>query len=170
MKAVNRMSMAVNIINRLPVWLRRKLLSGILGAAVPYAGTTRIQILKLDAKSSTIQVTNHRRTRNHIGTVHVVAMVMVAESATGFIVGMNAPDDRMVLLKKMTIDCKRRCEGTITAKAELTDEQVALIRNTQKGDTIVKVTVSDETCHEPIQCEMIWAWTLKRNKQANKHS
>jgi hypothetical protein len=46
--------------------------------------------------------------------------------------------------------------------AELTDEQAQLIATAEKGETLVKVTVTDGEGKEPIGCEMLWAWTPKR--------
>ena len=164
MKAVNRLGRIVGTLNRFPDWARKKLLSKFFGLAIPFAGTSRIEILNLNYKTSTLAMTNKRRTRNHIGSIHAAAMALLAESATGFIVGMNVADNKLVLLKKMNIDYTRRCEGNITAVAELTDEQVNAIRTTPKGDVTVQVTVSDATDNQPIHCEMVWAWTEKKRQ------
>jgi len=47
------------------------------------------------------------------------------------------------------------------ATATLTDEQQKLMQSTEKGETLVKVQVTDESGEEPIQCEMLWAWIAK---------
>jgi len=35
------------------------------------------------------------------------------------------------------------------------------MQNTDKGETLVAVTVTDESGAEPVQCEMVWAWVSK---------
>ena len=49
----------------------------------------------------------------------------------------------------------------MTATATLTDEQQKLMQQSEKGETVVQVTVLDESGQEPIQCEMLWAWVAK---------
>ena len=49
----------------------------------------------------------------------------------------------------------------MTAVATLTSEQQALMQNSDKGETLVQVTVTDESGEAPIQCEMLWAWIAK---------
>jgi hypothetical protein len=46
--------------------------------------------------------------------------------------------------------------------ATLTQADVDRIILTEKGEITVPVKVTDADGNEPIQCEMIWAWTPKR--------
>lgn len=45
--------------------------------------------------------------------------------------------------------------------------QVKRIQSEEKGETNVEVQVFDETGRQPVACEMIWAWTRKREKDQN---
>jgi hypothetical protein len=85
-------------------------------------------------------------------------MALLAETATGFVVGMSIPDEKLPLMKSMKIDYTKRAQGGLTAVATLTDEQIRQIQTTEKGDVLVNVKVIDESGVEPIQCEMVWAW------------
>ena len=38
------------------------------------------------------------------------------------------------------------------------------MQETEKGESMVTVTVTDESGQEPIICEMLWAWVSKRKK------
>ena len=158
----NRMSKAVNTLNKAPKGMRVWLVSKAIGKVVKLAGTTKTRIEKLTYHESTIVVRNLKRNQNHIGSVHACGMALAAESATGLLVGMNVPDSRVPVIKSMNIDFVKRSSGDITAKAHLTDEQVALIRETEKGEVTVPCTVTDAKGVEPITVEMIWAWTPKR--------
>ena len=42
---------------------------------------------------------------------------------------------------------------------ELTDEQIRLMRTEEKGETTVRVAITDGEGKEPVMAEMIWAWT-----------
>ena len=108
-----------------------------------------------------VKIENHRAMQNHIGQVHACAMALIAETATGFVTGMNVPDSCIVLIKSLKVDFKRPSKGAMTAVATLTDEQQKLMQSSEKGETLVSVVVTDETNEEPIQCEMLWAWAAK---------
>jgi acyl-coenzyme A thioesterase PaaI-like protein len=89
-------------------------------------------------------------------------MALLAETATGFVVGMNVPDDRVPVIKTLRVEFRRRARGALRAEATLSEEQRSLILGTEKGETLVPVRVTDADGNEPIECEMTWAWTPRR--------
>ena len=66
------------------------------------------------------------------------------------------------MIKTLRVDYKKRAKGGLRAVATLTDEQIQRMKSESKGEVRVAVTVTDESGREPIECEMIWAWTPKR--------
>ncbi len=93
-------------------------------------------------------------------------MALLAESASGFLVGMNVPDDKLPLIKTMKIDYLKRAQGDLTAIATLEAGQIEQIRQQDKGEVRVAVLVSDENGNQPIACEMVWAWVGKKPRVA----
>ena len=78
------------------------------------------------------------------------------------VVGMNIPDDKLPLMKHLSVKFIKRSQGQQRAIATLTDEQIKQIRETDKGEVNVAVKVTDETEEEVVITEMIWAWILKK--------
>jgi acyl-coenzyme A thioesterase PaaI-like protein len=152
----------VNKVNTYPSWLSAKLMTWVFRYKVKLAGTTGIEVLQTDGKTATYRQKNKRKAQNHIGSVHAAAMALLAESCTGFIVGINLPGDKLPLIKRMDLNYVKRATGDMTAVASLTDEQIALMQTAEKGEVNVKVKVTDANGIEPIECEMIWAWVAKR--------
>ena len=105
---------------------------------------------------------NKKKVRNHIGGIHAIAAALLAESATGIVFGMNVLDSCVPLLKSMTIHYQRRMKGNLTAIAKISEADVQIIENSDKGTLIVSVEITDETEQPPIICEMEWAWVAKR--------
>ena len=136
----------------------------LMGNAVKYAGTTGIRVEKLTESEAILSLKNRRKSQNHIGSVHAVATALLAESATGYLVGMNIPDRSVPVIKSLHIDYQKRASGDMTAVARLTDEQIRQMRDEEKGETLVEVTVTDGTGRAPIQCAMLWAWVPKVRK------
>lgn len=161
----NRLSKIVGALSKLPGPVRKRALSGVMGTAVPFVGTAGIVIERLDASVCELHVPNRRRVQNHIGGVHAAAMTLLAETATGFVVALNVPDDRVPVVKSLSLEFKKRAKGSLRATARLTDEQRERIRTEQKGEVDVSVTLTDEGGREPIVAKMIWAWTPKVRAQ-----
>ena len=154
----------VSQINRLPELARPRALTLLMGNAVKYAGTTGIRVEKLTENEAILSLKNRRKSQHHIGSGHAVAMALLAESATGYLVGMNIPDRSVPVIKSLHIDYQKRASGDMTAVARLTDEQIRQMRDEEKGETLVEVTVTDGTGRAPIQCAMLWAWVPKVRK------
>jgi acyl-coenzyme A thioesterase PaaI-like protein len=121
----------------------------------------------LTPERSEIHVANQRRVQNHIQGVHAAAMSLLAETATGMVVGMNVRDDCLPLCKSLQVKFKKRATGALTAVAHLTDAQRASMARDAKGEVLVAVTVTDEAGIEPIECEFVWAWIPKEAKANN---
>lgn len=161
MTATNRLSKLVKATAKLPKGIRSTLWSKAFGRIVPMVGSANIRYLEVSHAKVVVKIENHRAMQNHIGQVHACAMALIAETATGFVTGMNVPDSCIVLIKSLKVDFKRPSKGAMTAVATLTDEQQKLMQTSEKGETLVSVIVTDETNQEPIQCEMLWAWVAK---------
>ena len=161
MTATNRLSKLVKATAQLPKGIRSTLWSKAFGRIVPMVGSANIRYLEVSHAKVVVKIENHRAMQNHIGQVHACAMALIAETATGFVTGMNVPDSCIVLIKSLKVDFKRPSKGAMTAVATLTDEQQKLMQSSEKGETLVSVIVTDETNEEPIQCEMLWAWVAK---------
>ncbi|MCB9032964.1 MAG: DUF4442 domain-containing protein [Chitinophagales bacterium] len=159
---MNKLNKSLNQLNFLPDFLQMKGVSTLIGTVVPFVGTSNIHFEKITNNELIVSVANKRKVRNHIGQVHAAAMALLAETATGILVGYNLPDDKLPLIKTMNINFVRRTKGAIKAVATLTDEQILNIMETDKGEVSVAVKVTDETDNEVIKAEMIWAWIPKK--------
>ena len=161
MTSSNRLSKLVKATSKLPKGIRSTLWSKAFGRVVPMVGSANLRYLEVSHAKVVVKIENHRAMQNHIGQVHACAMALIAETATGFVTGMNVPDSCIMLIKSLKIDFKRPSKGAMTATATLTDDQQKLMQSTEKGETLVSVRVTDESGEEPIQCEMLWAWVSK---------
>jgi len=148
----------------LPDALRPGLVSFLLGNIVPMVGSARLRFEEVGTDCVVVTIRNRRRVQNHIKGVHAAAMALLAETATGFCVGMNLPDDKLPLIKTLKVDYLKRAQGDMKAVARLRPEQIQQILTQEKGEVTVPVTITDESGQEPIACEMVWAWVPKQRK------
>lgn len=165
MKPVNNQLLKiVKSSSLLPKKVQTKVLSATFGRVVPFVGTASIVYESVSASKVVVSIANKRPVQNHIKGVHAVAMVLIAETATGFVTALNVPDSRMVLIKNINVDYKTIAKGNMKAVATLTDEQREQIANNEKGELSIPITVTDETGNEPVEIEMVWAWLPKKRK------
>ena len=137
-------------------------LSLLFGSQVKFAGTAKVRVHTLTEQRAVMSIANKRKVQNHIKGVHAAAMALLAESATGFLVGMNVPDDKLPLIKSLKVNYLKRATGSLRAEASLTPEQIHSIHTQDKGEVLVAVTVTDEAGIQPIECEILWAWVSKK--------
>lgn len=146
----------------LPTTIRATVISKIFGKVVPYVGTSGLLYEEITPERVVVSIKNQRKVQNHINNVHAAAMALLAETATGFVVGMNLPDDKLPLIKSLKVNYYKRTQGDMRAVATLTPADIARIESEPKGEVLVPVVVTDESGGEPIKCEMLWAWVSKR--------
>ncbi|MBU2864381.1 DUF4442 domain-containing protein [Reinekea forsetii] len=159
---LNKVAKTVARLEKSPKFMRTWVLSKAFGTMIPYAGRSKVIVQQLTASQSKISIKNQRKVQNHIGSIHATAIAIAAESATGYLVAMNVPDSSVPVIKTLKVDYEKRCKGDITAVATLTEAQREQIRTQEKGEVSVAVTITDGEDKQPVQCEMIWAWTPKR--------
>lgn len=160
----NQLNKIVSNLNKLPEMVRSRALTLFFGRMVKYTGTSGILVEELTERRCVVSVKNRKAVQNHIGSVHAVACLLIAESATGYLVGMNVPETSVPVIKTIKADYVKRAKGDMRAVAELSPEQVELMRTQEKGETTVRVTITDGDGKEPVVAEMIWAWTPKRRE------
>lgn len=162
MASSNVLSRAVAKVSPLPPGLRGHLITALFTRQVRFAGTGGVRFLELAEGRAVLEMRNRRKVRNHIGGIHAAAMALLAETATGAVLGMTIPDTHIPLLKSMRVDYVRRAKGALKAEATLPAEMRARVLQDAKGDFAVPVRVTDEDGEEPIRCEMVWAWTPRK--------
>lgn len=160
----NRLQRSVEALNFIPRVLRPWALGRVLGHAIPFVRTARLEIDALDQECCRIRLRPRRRVRNHIGGVHAAAAALLAETASGLVFGMNLAPDQLPLLKRMEIDYLSRAEGSLTAEATMDMQAATRIRAESRGEFTVPVSITDARNGEPMKCRMVWAWTSRREK------
>jgi len=157
---MNGLAKIVNRLEKYPKFL----LSLVVGRTVRFVGTAGIGFDEMTEDKVVVSLKNRGKVRNHIGQIHAAAMVLLAETATGMVLGMNVPDDKIPLIKSLKTDFVRRSKGAMRAEAWLDEVQKRRILTEEKGEVLIKVKVTDESGESPVVCEMLWAWIPKRRK------
>ena len=168
----NQFTKLLSITKYLPAGARSTILSKAFGKVVPYVGTTGVYYETVDPNQVVVSLNNSKGVQNHIGSIHAVAVTLLAETATGFILGLNLPADRVLLIKSYSVNFYRPLKkGQVAAVATLSDEQRLSILNTPKGEMVIPCVINDresDSERDPIVVEMTWAWIPKSELEARR--
>lgn len=163
---MNRLAKIVSNIYQLPAFMQRTALSYTIGNVVKFVGTAGIRFEKMTTTEVVLTLNNKRKVQNHIGQVHAAATALLAETATGMVVGMNLPDDKIPLLQTMEVQYTKRSQGQQRAIATLSEEAIQQLHELDKGSVEVPVIVTDEVGTQVVDVLMRWAWIPKKRKEA----
>ena len=168
----NQFSKLLSVTKYLPTGARSSILSKAFGKVVPYVGTTGVYYETVEPNKVMVSLNNSKAVQNHIGSIHAVAITLLAETATGFILGLNLPSDRVLLIKSYSVNFYRPIKkGQMAAIASLSDEQRLDILNTPKGEMVIPCVIHDresDSERDPIVVEMTWAWIPKAELEARR--
>lgn len=168
----NQFTKILAVTKYLPSGVRASVLSKTFGKVVPFVGTAGICYETVMPNQVVVSLNNEKPVQNHIGTIHAVAVTLLAETATGFILGLNLPADRMLLVKSYQVNFYRPLKkGQVAAIATLTDEQRQHILDTPKGEMIIPCVIDDresDSDRDPITVEMTWAWIPKAELESRR--
>ena len=106
--APNRLQRSLARLSEAPGFMQRWVRNIVLHRAVPFTGTAKVNFVHMSPERVEVHLANDRAVQNHIGSVHASAMNLLAETASGMVVGMNVRDDCLPLAKSLTMDFRDR--------------------------------------------------------------
>ena len=115
------------------------LFSKILGWTVPYTGSVSPRILNFEPGRARVAIRERRAIRNHLRSVHAVALVNVAELAGNLAALASMPADARFIVLGLSIEYLKKARGTIVASADTEP-----VTSSEKREYEIPVSLTDE--------------------------
>jgi len=123
-----------------------RLFSWALGRMVPYTGSIGAVVRDLSPGHARVELADRRKVRNHLDSVHAVALMNLAEMSTGLALNTGLPDDARAILVRLTIEYVKKARGTLTsecaieppAASERREVDVEAVIRDASGDVVAK--------------------------------
>lgn len=131
------------------------LFSRLLGRLVPYSGTIRPHVVSLEPGRAVLRFADRRAVRNHLRSVHAIALANAGELASGLAAAAALPAGVRGIPVRITIDYFHKARGELTVIGTAAIPEVADVAECEVEASIVDV--AGETV-----ARVNVLWTLER--------
>lgn len=143
-------------------WVKLKKIPGgnvifskIAGQVIPYTGSISPIVLQIENGFAAVTLRDKRAVRNHLDSLHAIALANVGEFATGLSVISQLTEKAKAILVKIEVEYLKKARGDVTAEAS------CKIPNDMTQDTEFRVVADIKNLQNEIVCKVTATWRVR---------
>ncbi|MEX1365003.1 MAG: DUF4442 domain-containing protein [Nannocystaceae bacterium] len=121
----------------------------IVGRMAAYTGTIGARVIELRDGFARVRMSDRPAVRNHLRSVHAVALVNLAELTGNLAVAYSLPDDARFIVAGLSIEYVKKARGTITGtsqcpiptSSERREYEVPVVMTNPEGEVVARATL-----------------------------
>lgn len=129
----------------------RTVFSWLLGRQVPYSGTTGARIERLDPGRVEVSLRDRRRVRNHLDSIHAVALTNVGELASGLALLTALPPGVRSIVIRLETRFHHKARGRLVASCRVDPAPVV-----DETDREVRADIHDAEGRRVAEVRALW--------------
>jgi acyl-coenzyme A thioesterase PaaI-like protein len=118
---------------------------------IPYTASIRPLVQEVRPGYARVQMHDRRRVRNHLNSLHAIALANLGEFTGGLAMTATVPPTIRSILVKLEVEFVKKARGTVTAECHCTVPVV-----TTSLDHVVRTSVRDASGEEVTHVTATW--------------
>ena len=122
----------------------------ILAAGIPYTGSVHPEVEVVEPGHARVRIQDRRSVRNHLNSIHAIALANMGELTTGLAMTATLPTDVRSILLALHVEFLKKARGSVVAECrcevptvtEPVDYEVSSVITDAGGDVVAKVTAT----------------------------
>ncbi len=123
--------------------------SKLTGLMAPYTRTVHARVVELRQDYCKTELADRWNVRNHLTSVHAIALANLAEMTGNLVVAYSLSDDARFIVSGMELEYVKKARGTITGEcsceiprsSERLEVLVPVVLSDRQGDVVTRATL-----------------------------
>jgi uncharacterized protein (TIGR00369 family) len=126
-----------------------RVFSLLMSRTIPYTGSISARVLELRSGYARVAMADRPRLRNHLQSLHAVALANLAEYTGNLALAYSLPDGARFIVKNVSVDYLKKARGRIVAEcscpapttSDTRDYDLEVTLKDERGEAVVRATL-----------------------------